>query len=135
MSAKHLPVYKAASVLVRQIYDTTKKAPRELRYTLVHRLISESVDLLVDVDSANRSESMTRFNFIREAQKRMVRISVLMTSAYEQRCISKGAAAIFVESLATLEKQLEGWSKYTQKSLVGVGQSKLEPSTDDQKNL
>jgi len=69
MSAKHLPVYKAASVLVRQIYDTTKKAPRELRYTLVHRLISESVDLLVDVDSANRSESMTRFNFIREAQK------------------------------------------------------------------
>jgi hypothetical protein len=135
MSSKHLPAYKAASVLVRQLYDTTKKAPRELRYTLVHRLIGESVDLLVDIDSANRSESEVRFGFIREAQKRMVRINVLMTAAYEQRCISKGAAALFVESLSTLEKQLEGWARYTQKSLVGIGQSKLESSTDDQKNL
>ena len=49
-AAKHLPVYKEASRLVRHLYETTKKAPRELRYTLVQRLLAESVELIVDID-------------------------------------------------------------------------------------
>lgn len=128
-AAKHLPVYKEANRLVRHLYETTKKAPRELRYTLVQRLLTESVELIVDIDSANRHEKQERLDFIKQAQKRVVRLGVLLSAAYEQRCLSKGAAALCIKSISDLEKQMFGWGKHTHKGLAVVGQPELGAST------
>jgi hypothetical protein len=128
-AAKHLPVYKEASRLVNHLYATTKKAPRELRFTLVQRFLSESVELLVDIDAANRSSKHERLSYIREAQKRAVRVSVLLATAYEQRCLSRGALALCIESMAMLEKQLFGWARHTESGLALSRQSELGAST------
>ena len=53
--AKQLPVYKEAQRLVSVLHETTKKAPRELRYTLVQKLLTEAVEIIVDIESANKS--------------------------------------------------------------------------------
>ncbi len=50
---KHLPIYRDAQRLVTELHDTTRKAPRDLRYTLVQRLLDEAVELCVDIADEN----------------------------------------------------------------------------------
>jgi len=112
--------------LVSHLYQTTKKAPRELRYTLVHRLLSESVEALVDIDAANRCfEPRERLSTLRELQKRVVRIGVLLTTAFEQRCISTGAMALCIQTIDAFDAQLTGWAKQTESKSSSIGS--LEP--------
>ena len=124
--SQKLPVYKAGTQLVSHLYQTTKKAPRELRYTLVHRLLSEAVEALVDVDEANRLfDPKERLLCLRNLQKRIVRIGVLLATAFEQRCLSTGAMALCIQTVDTFDAQLTGWAKQTEKKSVSVGS--LEP--------
>jgi len=74
--SKSLPAYKEAQRLVSTLHETTKKAPKELRYTLVQRLLSESVELIVDIDTANRLQGHARGNQITKAQRRNARLDV-----------------------------------------------------------
>jgi len=124
--SQNLPLYKAGTQLVSHLYQTTKKAPRELRYTLVQRLLSEAVEALVDVDEANRTfEPSERLLCLRNLQKRIVRIGVLLTTAFEQRCLSTGAMALCVQTVDAFDAQLTGWAKQTEKKSVSIGS--LEP--------
>jgi len=129
-SAKHLPVFKEGNRLVLSLYQTTKKAPRELRYTLVQKLLSEAVELIVSIDTANRQqEPGKRLAEIRDVQKSHVRIGVLLTAAYEQRCLSKGAMTACLLHMEALGKQIVGWAKYTESSLAASMQSDSAVST------
>jgi len=129
-SAKHLPVFKEGNRLVLDLYQTTKKAPRELRYTLVQKLLSVAIELVVSIDSANRQQKPgPRLAEIRVVQERHVRIGVLLTAAYEQRCLSKGAMAACLLRIEELEKQIVGWAKYTENSLAASMQSDSAVST------
>lgn len=108
---KQLPIYKEAQRLVSVLHDTTRKAPRDLRHTLVQKLLSESVELIVDIDSANKSTMEQRVAHINTAQKRVARLDVLLFVSLEQRCLSKGAAAKAMEHIDALGKQVHGWEK------------------------
>jgi len=108
---KQLPIYKEAQRLVSVLHDTTRKAPRDLRHTLVQKLLSESVELIVDLDSANKSTMEQRIAHINTAQKRVARLDVLLFVGLEQRCLSKGAAAKAMEHIDALGKQVHGWEK------------------------
>lgn len=124
--SKGLPVYKSGTQLVSHLYQTTKKAPRELRYTLVHKLLSEAVEMLVDIDAANRAfDPSERLSFLRELQKRALRVGVLLAVAFEQRCLSPGAMALCIQTADALDAQLTGWAKHTEKRVSGIGA--LEP--------
>ena len=127
--SKSLPAYKEAQRLVSTLHETTKKAPKELRHTLVQRLLSESVELIVDIDTANRLQGHVRANQIAKAQRRNARLDVLLFVAMEQRCLSKGAAAKAMEHLDALGKQLHGWEKQTTSHLSASPAPKAEPST------
>lgn len=127
--SKSLPAYKEAQRLVSTLHETTKKAPKELRHTLVQRLLSESVELIVDIDTANRVQGHARSNQIAKAQKRNSRIDVLLFVAMEQRCLSKGAAAKAIQHLDQLGKQLHGWARQTASHLS----ASLTPKTETSK--
>lgn len=127
--ASYLPIYKEASRLVGHLYSTTKKAPRELRHTLVSRLLGEAVELVVDVDTAHRLEGKDRLDKISVVQQRVVRVSTLLSTAFEQRCLSTGAAAMCIASVDSLGAQAEGWRSFTAKGLVSGQLPEPELST------
>lgn len=126
--SKSLPAYKEAQRLVSTLHETTKKAPKELRHTLVQRLLSESVELIVDIDTANRLQGHARSNHIDKAQRRNARLDVLLFVAMEQRCLSKGAAAKAMEHIDGLGRQLHGWSAQNSSQMSGSLAPKAEPS-------
>ena len=67
---KHLPIWRDAHNLVRILYTTTRKAPRELRYTLVQQMITEAVEACADIADANRSTGQQRIDTIDQLQRR-----------------------------------------------------------------
>lgn len=127
--SSNLPVYKTAQRLCAALHETTKKAPKELRATLVQRLLNESVDLVVDIDSANRTFAQIRKEEINTAQKRAARIDALLFVASDQRCISLGAFALCVSHIDEVKKQLHGWAAQTQNQLTSNQAPNVRPST------
>lgn len=115
MATKHLPIWKDAHDLVRILHQTTRKAPRDLRYTLVQRLLDEAVEVCVSIDSANRASGSERIGYIDEAQKHLTRTDVLLSIASEHRCLSLGAAAQAMEKRAAVGRQAHGWRASTQR--------------------
>lgn len=128
-AAKHLPIWKDAQRLVKMLHETTRKAPRDLRHTLVQRLLTEAIELLVDIDTANRTSGAQRLDHIRQAQQRIVRVDVLLQVATDQRCLSLGAAAQAIEKIDVLGRQAHGWAASTTKTLATTGPPEPELST------
>jgi len=110
VKAKQLPVYKEAQRLVSLLHESTRKAPRDLRHTLVQRLLSEAVEIIVDIDTANKQSNQDRVDAIRSAQQRVARLDVLLFVSMEQRCLSRKAAVKAMAHIDGLGKQLHGWS-------------------------
>ena len=125
---KQLPIYKEAQRLVSVLHSTTRKAPRDLRHTLVQKLLSESVELIVDIDSANKSAMEQRLNHIQTAQKRVARIDVLLFVSLEQRCLSKGAAAEAMQHVDALGKQVHGWGRNATNQVAQTEKPESRPS-------
>lgn len=113
------------------LYQTTKKAPRELRFTLVQKLLNEAVEILVDIDTANRTyEAPKRLSHLRSLQQRILRVGVLLTAAFEQRCLSHGALAVCIETMGSMERQALGWTVQTEKRVDGIGATNSEHLSD-----
>lgn len=127
--SKHLSAYKEAQLLVNALHQSTKKAPRELRHTLVQRLLNESVEMIVDIDAANRSRGRERARLIKRATRRKTRTDVLLFVAMDQRCLSIDAAGIAMEHVDSLGKQLHGWLLQTQNQLPVSLAPETESST------
>jgi hypothetical protein len=93
----NLPIYREAYRLVSHLHQSTRKAPRDLRHTLVQRLLDESVELCVDISDANRNSGAVRAESLTRLQRRVGRVDTLLTIAREQHCLSTGAAAVGME--------------------------------------
>jgi len=126
VKAKQLPVYKEAQRLVSLLHEATRKAPRDLRHTLVQKLLTEAVELIVNIDTANRNELEARVKNIQLAQQRVARLDVLLFVSMEQRCLSRKAAIKAMEHVDGLGKQLHGWSRNA-KNQVMRAQNAPEP--------
>lgn len=44
---KNLPIYREAGRLVAHLHQSTRKAPRDLRHTLIQRLLDEATEVCV----------------------------------------------------------------------------------------
>jgi hypothetical protein len=82
----NLPIYREAYRLVSHLHQSTRKAPRDLRHTLVQRLLDESVELCVDISDANRNSGAVRAESLTRLQRRVGRVDTLLTIAREQHC-------------------------------------------------
>lgn len=109
----NLPIYRSAYRLASHLHQATKKAPRDLRYTLVQRLLNESVEICVEIADANRHSGQARKELINSLQRRIGRVDTLLQIAREQHCISTGATAVAMEHIDNLARQSTGWQKST----------------------
>lgn len=109
----HLPIWRDAQSLVRQLTDSTRKAPRDLRYTLVQQLIGEAIELCCDIADANRATDRARADRLEQLQRRIARIDILLQVATDQRCLSLGATANAMEHLDAVGRQAHGWARST----------------------
>ena len=116
--AKQLPIYKEAQRMVSLLHEATRKAPRDLRHTLVQKLLTEAVELIVDIDTANRNGLEKRVTHIQLAQQRVARLDVLLFVSMEQRCLSRKAAIKAMEHVDGLGKQLHGWSRNAENQVM-----------------
>lgn len=107
----NLPIYRSAYRLVQHLHQSTRKAPRDLRYTLVQRLLDESVEVCVDIADANRNTGPARSELLAALQRRIGRVDTLLAIAREQHCLSTGAAAVAMSHMDELGKQAHGWAK------------------------
>lgn len=114
-AAKHLPIYREAYRLVAHLHAATKKAPRDLRHTLVQRLLDEAVECCVDIADANRATGPERVDRINRLASRVARVETLLAVAMEQRCMSTGAAAVAMERTDSLARQTHGWARHTRR--------------------
>lgn len=121
-----LPIYREAIRLVGHLHQCTRKAPRDLRHTLVQRLLDESVQACVHIAMANKADKRDRADTIASLSATIARIDVLLTVAREQRCLSIGAAAVAMEHVDALGKQAHGWGRHTTSH---SGKPESEPST------
>lgn len=114
MSAhKNLPIYREALRLVGHLHQSTRKAPRDLRHTLIQRLLDEATETCVLIASANRATGEVRAERIEALTEAITRVDVLLLVAREQHCLSIGAAAVGMEHIDALGKQAHGWGKHT----------------------
>lgn len=109
----NLPIYRSAYRLVSHLHQATRKAPRDLRHTLVQRLLDEAVEVCVDVADANRNSSQDRIAVLMSLQRRIGRLDTLLQVAREQHCLSTGAAAVALGHLDELGRQAHGWTRST----------------------
>lgn len=124
--AKHLPIWRDAHQLVHTLYQSTRKAPRELRHTLVTQILTEAVEVCVHIDTANRRRGQERADAIAQLQTSIARVSVMLPIALEHRCLSTGAAATAIEHTDAVSRQAHGWREST---LSPSQQPDPEPST------
>jgi NTP pyrophosphatase (non-canonical NTP hydrolase) len=122
---KHLPIWRDAQRLTMHLHEATTKAPREMRYTLVQRLLSESVEVSVAIANANRAKGSRRKESLGDVLDHLVRINILLQVALQQRCLSRRSAAHAIEMLDTISKQAHGWERST----IGHGKPELGAST------
>ena len=96
-----------------ELHSTTRKAPRDLRYTLVQQLLEQAVELCVDIADANRASGAQRATHLATLQQRIVRVEVLLQVALDQRCLSLGAAAKAMQTSDDVARQAYGWARST----------------------
>lgn len=108
-----LPIYREAMRLTAHLHQCTRKAPRDLRHTLVQRLLEESVQACVHIAAANKAATANRAAAIAALSATITRIDVLLHVAREQHCLSTGAAAVAMEHIDALGKQAHGWGRHT----------------------
>jgi len=122
---KHLPIWRDAHNLVRILYTTTRKAPRELRYTLVQQMLQEAIEVCVHIDTANRRRGQQRIDAIDDTQQSITRVAVMLQIAVEHRCMSTGAAGQAIDATDAVSRQAHGWRQSTSPSQ----QPEPDPST------
>lgn len=123
---KNLPIYREAQRLVTHLHQCTRKAPRDLRHTLIQRLLDETIETCVDIADANRA-TQTRPDILDRLASRTHRVGTLLNVAMEQRCVSTGAAAVAMQHIDSLTRQTHGWARATQTPAMAASQSQPTP--------
>ncbi|MBP3192983.1 four helix bundle protein [Natronogracilivirga saccharolytica] len=108
-----LPVYKLGYDLLIAIYQRTSKFTREYKYTMGERLKNETLELLLSIYKANKSEKDHRLHYIDTARQRIEIVRLLLRICKDLKVIGmKGFVALNVQ-VEELSRQLTAWHKFT----------------------
>ena len=107
-----LPIFKEAQRLSSLIVETSSKAPKPYRYTLISRLINLSLDLIGFIDTANRDVN-TRIGVLLKASATIQKIKTLVFISVDSRCFSLNASALIIKSIEKISEHLDRWIQYS----------------------
>lgn len=106
----NLPVYEECYQLLLSIVTYTRNIQRDLRYTLGEQLKQNTVDILVLIFKANKTEK--KACFIASAREKLVEVQVVVRILNDLKQISDRQYVILAEKTASISKQLTSWEKY-----------------------
>ncbi|BAS67091.1 four helix bundle protein [Bathymodiolus septemdierum thioautotrophic gill symbiont] len=107
-----LSVYKIGYDFLLEIYNRTKKFPREYKFSLGEKMKQASLDLLIDVYKANKSRKETRIIHIENARQSVEVLRLFLRISKDLQLLStKGFASLNI-MIQDLSKQLTAWQKY-----------------------
>lgn len=115
MESYKLPVYNRARMLVRQMYASTQKMPRDIRIEYVTPMVVCIMSIMEYISFANEADTpKQRAEFIDKAICDLHRIQIRTRILFdcEMGFRQKGYDAVIAEE-ANLSRQLAGWKKKT----------------------
>lgn len=113
-----LPVYKVAYDLLIEIFKRTKLFSREYKYTLGERLKNESLELIINIYKANKSQKQNRLKYIAKARENVETIRLLLRLTKDLQIIGNKPFVFLNRQVEEVSVQLVGWQKY----MTGVAQ-------------
>ena len=124
---KGVPAVKLANEVLDFVIGATQHFPKNLRETLGYRLTQQSSIILENIISANRLECKVKG--LEHIQENIYLLELLSGIAYNLKVFSGDKFTEFLELIEKLEKQVNGWLRYSIKerqhhlSKSGNGQS------------
>jgi hypothetical protein len=107
-----LPIYKVAYDLSIEIFKRTDLFPREYKYTVGERLKNESLDLILQIYKANKSQKQKRLKHIAEARENVETIRLLLRLVKDLQVIGNKPFVFLNSKVEGVSVQLAGWQKY-----------------------
>lgn len=106
----NLPVYEECYQLLLSIVTYTRHIQHDLRYTLGEQLKQNTVDMLVLIFKANKTEK--KAGYIASAREKLVEVQVISRILNDLKQISDRQYIILVEKTTNISKQFASWEKY-----------------------
>lgn len=110
--AQHLPIYKLASDLCSLAADLTKNMRREFKRTLGEKLLTECIEVTIQIFRANTAEGTERVRHIQQILERIQVIELMLRLALDKRLIGASQYARTIEITDPLGRQATGWKKH-----------------------
>lgn len=107
-----LPVYKVAYDLLIEIFKRTKLFSREYKYTVGERLKNESLDLILHIYKANKSQKQNRLKYIAGARENVETIRLLLRLTKDLQVIGNKPFVFLNGKVEDVSIQLACWQKY-----------------------
>ncbi|NCU41918.1 MAG: four helix bundle protein [Candidatus Moranbacteria bacterium] len=104
----NLPLYRDGYDFLLFSFRFTKKLEREYKYTVGEKIKKFSLDLLLEIVRANRSQEM-RKKHILSALEYLETLQVLMRILRDVGQIGTDTSVGGAEKINTMQKQLSGW--------------------------
>ncbi|MDD2438558.1 MAG: four helix bundle protein [Massilibacteroides sp.] len=108
-----LPVFKTAYDMLLQVFNCCRNMQRDYRYTLAEKLKNETIELLICIYNANKSQD--KLAYIEKAQEHLVVVKIQIRLLNDLKQISLRRYAAYAESVASISKQLTAWHAYIEK--------------------
>jgi len=119
-----VPIVQCTYQLAVETQHLVSHFPKAKRYDIGGRLTTKTLDLF---------ESVTHANFIRDHRERGTKLNTLQPDLFtlkmlfrlakDLKCISPGQHANVNLRLKDIQKQLTGWTKWTNSQVANTGQT------------
>ena len=110
--AQHLPIYKLASDLCSLAADLTKNMRREFKRTLGEKLLTECIEVTIQIFRANTAEGTERVRHIQQILERIQVIELMLRLALDKQLIGASQYARTIVITDPLGRQATGWKKH-----------------------
>ena len=121
------PVYNKARFLVRQIMESTKKAPREIKYGYIADIVNTGLRLMEDIFKASKAtKDLNRVTHIDEAISKLNDIKMKVRIIHDVNALTTKGFSAVINYEADVIYQLTSWKK----SLINNNNFIIFPAED-----
>lgn len=108
---KELSIFTYAKAMVKYVFQVTKNAPKQVRWSIVKTMHEESITIVKQLYEANNMRGEKRFELQSQVDARIRTMSFLAEMALFLNVISKHQYAVLTKHLYDTKKMLWGWIK------------------------
>ena len=109
MLYNELPVFKSSYDLVIELFNFSKKLPRDFKYTIVQDLKKESLEILTCIYKA--SKNYNKKIILQEAQEKLFLVRLKIRILKDLKQINQKKFISLNLKIENVSKQLVGWEK------------------------